>query len=368
VSYVAIGAGGPGASGPSYGGTVFILASPADENFPEGSFGLAATSWTADTWMAEVTGENYAGHLGRATAFGYADGDPFLLVSAPGEFSGTSTTAPGEVYLLDMADLVPSGGSGGASWNVGDAGTAACSMTGTGENDMAGFAVGTADFDGDGSDDLIVGAPTSDEGGVPDGGAVFVVRREECGASGELPTDATWTIYGTAAEAHVGWSLVAGDLGTGSPSLFVTSLDGGSASGGAVHRFDSLALGSQAITDSNASFEGVSSGEYAGYDLALGTNAGAPVLLIGSYYLDENGVAVGGGYLVNDPGSPTGTFSLADADLRLVGSLLEERTGEDVALGDLDSDGRAELLLSAIAGYGEESGAGAAYLVAGTSY
>jgi hypothetical protein len=127
---------------------------------------LAAVAAGAST---NVRAESGAGAVSDLNGDGIAD----LVVGAPWSLRGA-----GEVFVLygrsdslpagfELADLRPErGGDGHAGFVMrGEAGS------------LAGFAVaGRADYDGDGVDDLVVGAPGNDGHGVSDRpGSVFVV-------------------------------------------------------------------------------------------------------------------------------------------------------------------------------------------------
>ncbi|MFP2934584.1 FG-GAP repeat domain-containing protein, partial [Pyxidicoccus sp. 3LG] len=77
----------------------------------------------------------------------------------------------------------------------------------------------TADFDGDGTQDLAVGQRESDLG-RPNGGAVFIFK----GSGSGLPAEPTWVLTGSTDTANFGDALAAGDLdGDGRAELVVSS-------------------------------------------------------------------------------------------------------------------------------------------------
>jgi hypothetical protein len=79
----------------------------------------------------------------------------------------------------------------------------------------------TADFDGDGLQDLAVGQRESDLG-RPSGGAVFIFK----GTSSGLPSAPTWVLTGTTDTAAFGDALAAGDLDGDSRAELVVSSPG----------------------------------------------------------------------------------------------------------------------------------------------
>jgi hypothetical protein len=93
-------------------------------------------------------------------------------------------------------------------------------LEGVGEGDQAGFSLAVpGDVDGDGADDLLIGAPYA--GGVgPEAGAVYVVH-----GPGDLLGDldgADALLLGDVARGRLGWAVAGGDLdGDGSIELAV---------------------------------------------------------------------------------------------------------------------------------------------------
>ncbi|MDC0710338.1 FG-GAP-like repeat-containing protein [Stigmatella sp. ncwal1] len=88
----------------------------------------------------------------------------------------------------------------------------------------------SADFDGDGFEDVAVGRRESDLG-RPSGGAVFIYR----GSADGLPREPTWVLAGVTDTASFGETLAAGDLdgdrraelAVGSPGADITGADSG---------------------------------------------------------------------------------------------------------------------------------------------
>ena len=148
-------------------------------------------------------GENEDGDFfGYAGAVGDFNGDHFadVAVSAPGE-APRSEPRSGAVFVFR-------GGPFGLDpW-------LALDQAGLGANedgDLFGYALAAGDFDGDGDDDLAVGAPGEAIGNLQQAGAVFVFR----GSSSNL---APWAILDQShlgaveAEDLFGYALAAGDF------------------------------------------------------------------------------------------------------------------------------------------------------------
>jgi len=225
--------------------------------------------------------------------------------------------------------------------------------------DAFGTAMASAgDVDLDGLTDLIVGAPGFDPGGMVNGGKVYVFRgsRILSGAvSGAGNADISF-LGGEAGDSLGGAVAGAGDVDgdgcddvvAGAEWAVTTPRDAGRAyvwSGGDVRAGGIFGPG-----DALASLEGAASFDRAGSAVAAAGDVdgdGLADVLVASTQSASNGTQAGSVYLLyGSTLSAGGTIGASSADTRVLGPDAYAGLGVSLAsAGDLDGDGRDDLLL-----------------------
>jgi len=181
-----VGAWGQDELGPE-SGAAYLFYGPLRSS---GSMGLADVKL-----LGEAAGDKAGFSVASA---GDTDGDGYadLLVGAP--YSDTRSTDGGAAYLL----------RGPLTSSLVDLGSAQATFSGDREDILAGYDVHSAgDFDGDGDDDIAVGAPLAGLG-VSANGAVYIVLAPMAGSICSCSSDAV--LWAVDAAARAGSSLGGG--------------------------------------------------------------------------------------------------------------------------------------------------------------
>ena len=171
---------------------------------------LAQTTIDLDASEEDVRilGEEALGYLGFSLAGGDVNGDGFddLILGAYGA-SPLGRTSAGITYIVyGESNTLPTPMDLAAGADV--------EIFGSADTDQAGRAVAADDVNGDGFDDIIIGAHLADEGALIDAGKVYVIY-----GSASLPATldlltqpAEWTLVGSAASNNLGGAVAAGDI------------------------------------------------------------------------------------------------------------------------------------------------------------
>ncbi len=291
---------------------------------------------------------------------GDVDGDGLddILVGATYTDSETSRFA-GTAYLLLGGSL------GASSMNLADADIR---FVASDDSDIGGRSVsGAGDVNGDGIDDLLIGTQSNNSGSYDYAGQAYLILDAGFTEGAEIDlADADTRLVGSAEDDHAGHSVSgAGDVdGDGLADLLIgahenddAGMDAGKASlvlGGGLG--DVLDLG-----DADYTFIGEDAYDSAGRSVSGAGDVdgdGRSDVLVGAPFSDQGGYHAGKVYVILGGSLSTSTFALADADHGLAGDEPEDYAGYSVADGgDVDGDGRADILIGAPS----YAGAGSAY-------
>ena len=331
-----------------------------------------------------VYGASAGDQAGRALAAGDLNGDGFddlaigaLFADGPDE----GRRDAGEVYVIfgsaDLPHLVDLAES--------DDHTV---IFGADAEDLAGFAVGMADVNGDELADLIVGAFWADgpDNARPRAGEAYVMFGEERPPSivDLAAGDGDVVIFGAEAEDRLGEALGSGDVNGDEiqdlllPAPFASGPNNAREEAGEtyiVFGSDSLpATIDLAADQSDVTILGIDPGDQVGHSLASGdiNGDGFDDVVLGAVSADgpANGRELAGeAYLVLGGSSLQTVVDLGANEGAMIsyGADSGDRLGRTVAVGDLNGDKRRDLLLAAPGGGGREGrpAAGKVFIVFG---
>ena len=294
------------------------------------------TSGSLSSAAAEFYGGSQYGYVGYSVA-GVgdvdADGTDDMLVGSCAYNGG-----PGAAYLVLGGTPV--------SGNVSSA--AIATYTGEAASDLAGFSVaGAGDVDGDGIPDMLIGAPMNDSGGS-DWGAAFIVLGGTPVSGSLTTADATYAGESSSqtGSAVAGAGDVDGD-GFDDVLIGAEYSSGGAYYGGEVYVILGGLVADRSVAAADASFTGATASERAGTSIGGAGDVdgdGFDDILIGASANSEASSLAGAAYLVL--GGAISGGSLTSADAQFTGATSNARLGSSVdGAGDVDGDGLDDVVI-----------------------
>jgi len=208
-----------------------------------------------------------------------------------------------------------------------------------------GYSVAGGDLESDGADELLMGAPTRG-----DGGQVWVANT--------VNEDAD-RVEGANAGDNLGTVVLGVDVdGDGQDDLVASGTTGST-----VVVFTTRPQGAVNASDADVSIAGdVSYGFGTALEVGDLDNDGSPDLFVGSPRESYNGSSSGAAFAFL---SPSGSLTSDDADRRFDGPTPSDEAGTAIAVGHVDDDGQHDLIISS-PGYSGDSGVGHLLLSPGT--
>ncbi len=324
-----------------------------------------------------------------------------------GDLAGTSVHGGGDVNGDGLADVIvgameddPNGDNSGAAFVVFgkkdttavelsaiEAGTGGFVINGASAGDRAGVSASiTGDVNGDGIDDILVGAVKADVDGISDAGSSYVVFGKKDTTTVELSAVAGgnggFIIKGAAADDSSGWIKSVGDVNDdGLVDMIVGSYQadpGGVSNAGSAHViFGKTDTNAVNLTDINAgnggfSIHGISADDEAGWDVAGGSDVNGDGLLdlvIGASSAYNGADRTGAAYVVYGK-TTTNSIQLSDIATGNGGFVIKGIANGDKTAwvgmgGDFNGDGLGDILVGARLNDKLASNAGAAFVVFG---
>lgn len=261
-----------------------------------------------------------------------------------------------------------------------DGGADPCGMAGTltveaadlrlraeAQGDRLGYAISPAgDVDGDGTQELLVGAPTSDNT-IPTGGVAYVVFGPPPNDEQTSVKTVSVRLAGTAEDEQAGTRVAgAGDLdGDGMADVLVgapLNSDGGSTKVGAWYLVNGPIGSNRTLSAADADGQGIDNQDQLGWGLAGGDVGGTADgdVIVGAPYSASGGSESGSVYIMFGP--VAGTKNANKADVTLDGTA-GDLAGLALSSGDLDGDGVADLFVGAPGYDGSATDAGTAFIL-----
>ena len=338
------------------------------------------------TESADITicGAAYGDLSGYAVASGDVNGDGYddIIIGAFGADPPGGSDA-GETYVIFGSSSPPS---------TFDLSTQSADITVCGgAYDLSGHAVAFGDMNGDGYDDIIIGAYAADPSGRDRAGKTYVIFGSSFPSPPYILDLNSWpadiTVCGAAANDESGHAVASGDVnGDGYDDIIIGALwadpgDPPRSCAGETYVIFGSSPSCPVIIDlsfqsADITICGDDASDFSGHAIASGdiNGDGFDDVIIGAVVAepgDPPRFSAGETYVIFGSSSPPSTFDLStqSADITVCGAATDDISGWAVASGDINGDGYDDVIIGAPwADRGWLLDAGETYVIFGESF
>jgi concanavalin A-like lectin/glucanase superfamily protein/FG-GAP repeat protein len=308
---------------------------------------------------------DYSGYSVSSAGDVNGDGYDDILIGAYNNADGSSFS--GKTYVIFGKSL---------DWNIDtNLNQSDASFLGEDSDDYSGYSVSSAgDVNGDGYDDILIGAYNDEEGGSQAGQTYLILGKESGWEINVSLSQSDASFIGEDSSDYSGYSVSsAGDVnGDGYDDILIGAYkdEVGGSDAGQTYLIFGKATGwsmNKNLSTANASFIGEDSSDYSGYSVSSAGDVngdGYDDILIGAYSDEEGGNYAGQTYLIF--GKATGwsmDVDLNQSNASFLGESANDYSGYSVSsAGDVNGDGYDDILIGA---YVRENYKGQTYLIFG---